>query len=81
MMLNHGIYLLHVCFKKVYEIGVIQTIGTNANTIGTNTQTEGQLLHNGALSGSLHTAVGVVHYCIAFLEVSLVHRHDAFIYL
>lgn len=81
MMLNRGIYLFHVCFKKVYEIGVIHTIGTNANTIDTNTQTEGQLLHSGALSGSLHTAVGVVHYCITFLEVSLVYRHDAFIYL
>ena len=66
-MLNLGIYLFHVCFKKS-EIGVIHTMGTNANTTGTNTQTKGQFLHNGALSGVPSHCCGgcILLMCIAF---------------
>ena len=62
MMLNLGIYFFHMCLKEVYDIGAINTIGTNTNTTGTNERTGGQILHNVAQSGVSSYSCGVIYY-------------------
>lgn len=81
MMLNLGIYFFHMCLKEVFAIGAINTIGTN--TMGTNEQTGGQILHKVAQSGVSSYSCGgyILHKCVTFKEVPSVHRHNVFIYL